>query len=150
MGQYHILANIDKKEKVEPYGLGLGLKQWEHLGEYNGTLADAIYLLVMTSPARGGGDLPRTEISGRWAGDRVVILGDYTEQGDIRGVEKANELYREADNNYEDITTLVADAFETVFRIRPNNYWNKAFEEMVNGRMTEIIQERKDLNGSGN
>jgi len=150
MGQYHILANIDKKEKVEPYGIGLGLKQWEHLGEFNGTLADAMYILVMTSPARGGGDLPRTEISGRWAGDRVVILGDYTEENDIRGVAQAQGLYREADNNYADITHLVADAFEKVFQVKRNNLWNNAFEEMVNGRMSEIMQERKNTNDSGN
>jgi hypothetical protein len=60
MGQYHVLVNLDKKEIVTPHGLGLGLKQWEHLGEFNGTLADAMYLLVMTSPASGGGDFPST------------------------------------------------------------------------------------------
>ena len=41
MGQYHVLVNYDKKEVVVPHGLGLGLKQYEHTGEYNGTLADA-------------------------------------------------------------------------------------------------------------
>lgn len=150
MGQYHILVNLDAKEKVEPYGLGLGLKQWEHLGEFNGTLADAMYLLVMSSPASGGGDLPATEISGRWAGDRVVILGDYTQNGSIRGVDKAEELYREADNNYEDITHLVSQAFEKVFNIKPNNYWTVAFEQIVNDRTQEIIKEGKNLSESGN
>jgi len=65
MGQYHVLVNYDKKEVVEPYGLGLGAKQVEQLGAFKGTIADAMYLLVMTSPARGGGDLPMTSVSGR-------------------------------------------------------------------------------------
>ena len=68
MGQYHVLVNLDKKEVVTPHGLGLGLKQWEHLGEFNGTLADAMYILMMTSPSRGGGDFPSTNISSRQAG----------------------------------------------------------------------------------
>jgi hypothetical protein len=102
MGQYHVLVNVDKKEMVVPHGLGLGLKQYEHIGEFNGTLADAMYILMMTSPARGGGDFPSTNISSRWAGDRVLVLGDYTEDSD----------------SYTDITDLVAEAFEQVFRLK--------------------------------
>ena len=137
MGQYHILANIDKKEKVEPYGIGLGLKQWEHLGEYNGTMADAMYLLCMSSPAQGGGDLPRTEISGRWAGDRVLIVGDYTDSTLLPSVPNAEELYREADTHYADISSLVADAFKVAFGVEviADKYWQKSLEAVVNERV---------------
>jgi len=117
MGQYHVLANLDKQEVVSPHGLGLGLKQWEHNGEFNGTLADAMYILVMTSPARGGGDYPLTDISGRWAGDRVVILGDYTEDLDLPKVRNASKIYRQTEF-FDDITDLVADAFEKIFKIK--------------------------------
>lgn len=123
MGQYHILANLDKEEKVEPYEIGLGVKQWEHLGEFNGTLADAMYILCMTSPARGGGDLPPTIASGRWAGDRVVILGDYTENSDLPNIKDAKNLYRHADDNYSDISHLVAEAFQQAFKIKVTNHW---------------------------
>lgn len=117
MGQYHHLVNVDKKEVVNPHGLGLGLKQWEHLGDFHGTLADAMYILMMTSPARGGGDLPETEISGRWTGDRVLVLGDYTEDSDVPSIPNVGSLYSESDS-YTDITDMVAKAFEVVFRIR--------------------------------
>lgn len=117
MGQYHHLVNIDKKEVVNPHGLGLGLKQWEHNGEFNGTIADAMYILMMTSPARGGGDYPATDISSRWAGDRVVVLGDYTEDSDLPSIPNAGSLYRESES-YTDITDMVASAFEHVFRVR--------------------------------
>lgn len=117
MGQYHHLVNVDKKEVVNPHGLGLGLKQYEHTGEFNGTLADAMYILMMTSPARGGGDFPQTEISGRWTGDRVLVLGDYTEDSDVPSIPNVGSLYHESDG-YADITDMVAKAFEDVFRIR--------------------------------
>jgi hypothetical protein len=117
MGQYHHLVNVDKKEVVNPHGLGLGLKQWEHNGEFNGTLADAMYILMMTSPARGGGDYPQTDISGRWTGDRVLVLGDYTEDNDVPSIPNVGSLYRESES-YTDITDMVAQAFETVFRVR--------------------------------
>ena len=117
MGQYHVLVNYDKKEVVVPHGLGLGLKQYEHTGEYNGTLADAMYLLVMTSPARGGGDFPSTNISSRWAGDRVLIVGDDTEDSDVPSIPNVGSLYNESES-YTDITDLVAEAFEQVFRLK--------------------------------
>ncbi len=56
MGQYHQLVNFDRKEVVHPHKLGLGLKQAEHTG-CPASLSDALYMLVCTSPAGGGGDL---------------------------------------------------------------------------------------------
>lgn len=117
MGQYHQLVNVDKKEVVHPHELGLGLKQWEHIGNFHGTLADAMYILMMTSPERGGGDLPMTEISGRWVGDRVLVVGDYTEDSDVPSIPNAGSLYRESDS-YTDISELVAKAFGVVFNIK--------------------------------
>ena len=117
MGQYHVLVNLDKKEIVTPHGLGLGLKQYEHIGEFNGTLADAMYILMMTSPSRGGGDFPSTNISSRWVGDRVLILCDYTQDSDVPSIPNAGLLYGES-GSYTDITDLVAEAFEQVFRIK--------------------------------
>ena len=134
MGQYHVLVNLDKKEIVHPYGIGLGLKQWEQVGDFYGTLPDAMYLLCMSSPASGGGDLPRTEISGRWAGDRVVIVGDYTTFGGVRGLSQMEneDLFREATTKYQDISGMVSEAFKEVFgeAIDTNSHWKKALEEM--------------------
>jgi hypothetical protein len=114
MGQYHKLINLDKKEQVEPYSLGLGAKQYEQTGE-NGSLSDALYLLVMTSPARGGGDWESfPELSGRWAGDRVVVLGDYTSDEDLPGYENASKLYHESED-WKDISDAVAVALGKVF-----------------------------------
>jgi hypothetical protein len=117
MGQYHKLVNLDKKEMVHPYNLGLGAKQYEQTGD-NGSLSDAIYLLVMTSPARGGGDWESfADLSGRWAGDRVVVLGDYTEDEDLPDIPNASKLYSESatSEDWTDISDEVAVALGKVF-----------------------------------
>ena len=127
MGQYHKLVNLDKQEYVEPYGLGLGAKQYEQVGGFDGSLADAQYILTMTSPARGGGDFPPTDISARWAGDRVVIVGDYSVDEDLPSFPDFGKVYGQATEGsmeWHDITYLVRDAFHKVFQVD--------FEEKVN------------------
>jgi hypothetical protein len=116
MGQYHKLINLDKHEVVEPHGLGLGAKQYEQTG-VEASLADAIYLLVMTSANGGGGDWPLTEVSGRWAGDRVVVLGDYTSKEALPESDNADKLYSES-STWEDITPKVREAFSDIFEVR--------------------------------
>lgn len=117
MGQYHILVNLDKKEVVSPEGLGLGLKQYEHTA-CEGSLSDAMYLLVMSSPANGGGDFPLVEnISGRWCGDRVVVVGDYTTQESAPEIPYAETIYQIANETYKNITPDIRSAFEKIFDI---------------------------------
>lgn len=116
MGQYHILVNYDKKEIVHPHSIGLGLKQWEHIGFEGGTLADALYILTMTSPERGSGDLPLTRVSGRWAGDRVMVVGDYTEASDLPADMQGDLLYMVAETDYTDISQEVGKALGSVFK----------------------------------
>ena len=132
MGQYHRLVNIDKQEWVDPHGLGLGSKQYEQTG-CDASLADAMYVLTMTSPGEGGGDFPYTEISGRWLGDRVMIVGDYTKPNAIPGFAGADALYAIAQEKYEDITPQVRDAFERIFNIAyttetigTHTFWKRA------------------------
>jgi hypothetical protein len=133
MGQYHILVNLDKREFVSPHGLGLGLKQLEHNGAFDGTLADALYFLTMTSPARGGGDYAQTDISARWAGDRCVVLGDYTEDSDIPNYIGAGSLWSQIDENthgeWRDISDEVAQELGSVFGFRmEGDGWKRRVE----------------------
>jgi hypothetical protein len=114
MGQYHKLVNLDKKEVVHPYNLGLGAKQYEQTGQ-NGSMSDALYLLVMTSPSRGGGDWEIfPALSGRWVGDRVVVLGDYTEDRDMKQYPNFGQLYHQSED-WTDISDEVAQALGKVF-----------------------------------
>jgi hypothetical protein len=83
MGQYHYIVNLDKKEFVNPGKFGDGLKLMEFGLSGRGAMA-ALAVLLSNSRHMGGGDLNSddTEYYGRWAGDRIVIAGDYAGEGD--------------------------------------------------------------------
>lgn len=113
MGQYWKPVNIDKREFIHPHQLGDGLKLREFLGSDTTT---ALGVLVTAMPERrGGGDLPNHDgtVVGRWAGDRIAIVGDYAEPGDLPNSPiPAPELYAGTTSNagnviLTDITPLV-------------------------------------------
>lgn len=127
MGQYHQVYNLTKKETFTTRGLGDGSKllEWGCGGAYTAGLA----VLLCNSNGRGGGDLTvyhayerdengeyilTTEqklaflqvkqIAGRWAGDKIVVQGDYAEKGDPAFIsDKRME-------SFKDITDLVVAA----------------------------------------
>jgi len=94
MGQYHYVCNLDRKEFLHPHRMGDGFKLLEFGCSGDGVMTGLAILLV-TSNGRGGGDLSldadrRGEliaeyVVGRWAGDRIAIIGDYHEPGDVPG-----------------------------------------------------------------
>jgi len=157
MGQYHKVVNLDKREFIHPHELGSGLKQWEQIANNPGT-PHALFILCCCSNGRGGGDFdlyrnahgagrtsraadepleaPYQEtalaVIGRWAGDRIAVVGDYTEDRDLPGSdtpasliyrlcgvtpedldedEKLRELVKKH-NPYQNITSLVAKVIE--------------------------------------
>lgn len=109
MGQYHLTVNLDREEYINPHHLGDGLKLLEQNSSFAsppGGITTALHVLLTCSNGRGGGDFPdgigylkendyrpsvvKTELQslanlvvGRWAGDRVAVVGDYTENSDI-------------------------------------------------------------------
>ena len=90
MGQYYFVVNVDKKEFLHPHHFMDGLKLVEFGSSGNGTMYGLAALLA-NSNGRGGGDI-RSEhkIVGRWAGDRIVIAGDYAKAG--AAAESTNNL----------------------------------------------------------
>jgi hypothetical protein len=79
MGQYFKIVNEDKHEVITAWGIGGVAKFWEWL--YNRQAAVFVWLL-RKSDGDGGGDIPISERSrystlGRWAGDRITLIGDY-------------------------------------------------------------------------
>lgn len=85
MGQYHMPVNIDKQEYLNPHILGAGLKMVEII--WNTGMPAAMTVLTSCSHMRVGGDVLMSDeallkVAGRWAGDRIVFVGDYTEPGD--------------------------------------------------------------------
>lgn len=150
MGQYWIPVNIDKKEFIDPHKLAVGLKLGEQVGSGHGS-PDALFILTAAMrERRGGGDFDwdsnyygkeRTaahplgapvvedynEVAkrtiGRWAGDRIAVVGDYAEDTDLPGIVVdtpngqvgASEFYglcREDGSGFADITADVARVIE--------------------------------------
>lgn len=127
MGQYHRIYNLTKKETFSPHALNCGAKllEWGCGGAYVAGIA----VLLCNSNGRGGGDLNvhhdynRDEngeyiltdeqkmklavveaVAGRWAGDKLVVQGDYAEKGDPAFISERMLA------KYTDISDLVIEA----------------------------------------
>lgn len=127
MGQYWKIVNLDKEEYIHSHNLGTGLKFAEQLYMRPGT-AQALLILTVAMPrARGGGDFYGKEelpIMGSWAGDRIAMIGDYAEEGDVKACNpEAEELPLTEAEIYEachegewrDVSLEVAEALELFF-----------------------------------
>lgn len=96
MGQYHLIVNLDKHEFLNPWDMGEAAKLLEW-GYGSGTMLTALALLLAVSNGRGGGDYHSSEGDGwvgRWGGDRVAVVGDYAEDGDLPAEFHAGDIYR--------------------------------------------------------
>ena len=115
MGQYYVIANIDKKQRIVPLAFGDGSKLMEFSMSSEGVLT-ALAVLLASGNGKGGGDLESEDpIIGSWAGDRIVIAGDYADSG-LFGYDKAN-IYDIAMTEFEDISSDVLAAVGSSFRI---------------------------------
>lgn len=128
MGQYYLIVNVDKGQYLHPHKFGDGLKLMEFGNSQYGTLT-GLAVLLADGNNRGGGDL-RTDdpIVGSWAGDRIVVAGDYADGGkfllevsesELRGIAKKHltdgdpkevNLYFYAQEKFEDISDKVIKA----------------------------------------
>lgn len=85
MGQYFKAVNVSKREVVCPWCIGGGAKLWEWAANSQGAI---FTLLLRRSDERGGGDTNDETFEtnpdaliGRWAGDQVLLVGDYDSSG---------------------------------------------------------------------
>lgn len=106
MGQYHYVVNIDKKQYVHPHRFDDGLKLLE-FGSSGGGTMQAVAMLLAADSGRGGGDFGSEDpLVGSWAGDRIVIAGDYGDVGRFVPDQERN-LHEIAADEYEDISERV-------------------------------------------
>ena len=161
MGQYHLVANLDKKEFIHPHQFGDGLKMLE-FGSSGYTMT-GLTILLACSHNRGGGDLHvETEtlltksILGRWAGDRIAIIGDYAAPEDFPGLtqETIDAVWNEDDNGktaWTDISEHVVEALELDSYIR-NERFGQAYEHTPEMKVRDRfggINHRSVLNDDG-
>jgi len=75
MGQYFRAVNLTKNEYVCPWEIGGLAKLWEWCVNPQ---AGIFPFLLRKSTDSGGGDIDKEyETAGRWAGDRIALIGDY-------------------------------------------------------------------------
>jgi len=97
MGQYFKVVNLDKEEEMNPHDFLCGAKLPEMMG---GLIMYALALLLADGSGRNEFDSD-SPLIGSWAGDRIVIVGDYAKSGlydsDYRNIseEMIRLLYRE-------------------------------------------------------
>lgn len=140
MGQYYMVANVDRKEFLHPHKFGEGIKLMEFGCSSPGTML-GLAILLADGNGRGGGDLHvEDDVIGSWTGDRIVIAGDYADKGrfvddaDAKAWAKENpeevkegetpNLYAVLDLTYEDISEKVLDA------LAQDDYVREAFVEV--------------------
>ena len=123
MGQYYVAVNLDKQEFLNTYSFNDGAKLLEFGCSANGTMT-ALAVLLADGNGRGGGDLHAEHpLIGSWAGDRIVISGDYADEEKFLqkdeivkfmmiGAERAGEkpnLYAYAKKFFKDISEKVLE-----------------------------------------
>ena len=141
MGQYYKIVNVKKKQYITPHTFGDGAKLMEFSMSRNGVLS-GLSILLADGNGRGGGDLGSDNpIVGSWAGDNIVIAGDYADEGKFVSNPNAT-LYNVATNEGEDISLKVLDAlfddtwFFEDFR-KNGQFWSDEVDTLVKRKLKE-------------
>jgi len=106
MGQYFYVVNLDKKECLNAHSFGDGLKLFEIACSSCGTMT-ALALLTCTDTERG---------IGTWLGDRIAIVGDYSDQWD--------EVQTYTDISYDIIRKMCEDPYLCRQMTARKQQWN--------------------------
>lgn len=151
MGQCWLPVNLSKREFLDPHKLGSGLKLWEQVNVHPGPGTALLVLLANMPEERGGGDLVMgfeddlgyEEIAkrtiGRWAGDRIALIGDRAENGDLPGFrtkEIAAACFKDKPT-YKDITDDVCRVIEHELDGKFQGDWWRYFVENSSDQSTE-------------
>lgn len=86
MGQYWRVVNLSRHEYFDPGQLGSGVKLAEILSSSKPGQA---LLLLLTETEDGSSD----GVMGRWVGDRIALVGDYAERGDLAQEDNADLIW---------------------------------------------------------
>ena len=126
-----------------------GLKLMEFGMSAGGSLT-ALAVLLSNGNGRGGGDLNSDNpIVGSWAGDPIVVAGDYGDEGKFLPADKQDTtLYAVAADEGKDISHLVLDALmeDRWFREDFIKNWGHAnIHDSYYGEQTKIVEKWKAI-----
>lgn len=150
MGQYYLIVNLDKREFLYPHRFGDGLKLLEFGDSAAGTMC-GLAILLADGNGRGCGDLEADDpIIGSWAGDRIVVAGDYADGGRWLGGVPTAELQAVADEHFTEgyrepervnLYAYAEDTFrdvsdEVIQAMLKDECLRKGFQETANSHRT--------------
>ena len=153
MGQYYKIVNVKKRQYLNPHMFNDGMKLMEFGMSAGGTLT-ALAVLLADGNGRGGGDLHSdNDIIGSWAGDPIVIAGDYADQGKFLPADKSDQtLYSVCEDEGEDISAKVLDALmeDRWFREDFINNWSEHKNKDTYYKDVNLIVNKWRLHDSSN
>jgi len=160
MGQYFMAVNLDKKEFINPHTLGAGLKLWEILANEPGVGSALVVLCAAHREVRGGGDFDLDEnwhgpertaehnvtpgpmpeeyqavahrTIGRWAGDRIALVGDYAERSDLPDEFEAEKIYGYTNGDEPEWTDVSDDVAKVIEHELNGHYEGDGWRNWVN------------------
>ncbi len=141
MGQYYKVVNTTKGEVMTPHAFGSGAKLMEFSSDRQ-SIMQGLAILLADGNNRGGGDLRSDNpLVGSWAGDNIVVSGDYADEGKF--VPKRNHkqnLYRYAEENYKDIS------YDVIRVLCEDSWWKENFyEEWKSQNHSDYDEQRQAL-----
>ena len=136
MGQYYKVVNTTKKQVMIPHSFGSGAKLMEFSSDRM-SIMQGLAILLADGNGRGGGDL-RSEnpIVGSWAGDNIVVAGDYADIGNFVESDPLKTLYEVAET-YEDIS------FKVIETLCDDSWWRQDYYDEWKERNFEDWNEER-------
>jgi hypothetical protein len=108
MGEYYVIADLDRSEYISGHSIGVSGKLDGILGEpVSGML---VWLLAKTAY------IDKPPFQGRWSEDRIIVAGD---EGD------AAELFERCRQSFMDITIPVFEEYLGDNPFRQMEYWER-------------------------
>lgn len=142
MGQYYKAVNLTKKQVIRPHAFGDGAKLMEFGSSGSGMMC-ALAILLADGNNRGCGDLRADdELIGSWAGDKIVITGDYADEGRFGSGKKT--LYQKAEN-FKDISIDIMEVMCKDPYIKKNLYARTGWREFE--ELCPAIQDERRKHG---
>lgn len=132
MGQYYYIVNLDREEYLHPHKFGDGLKLMEFSNSAGGVLC-GLAVLLADGNDRGGGDLRSDHPTiGSWAGDRIVVAGDYADGGNFLDGVPEDELQAVADEHY-------SEGYQEADRVTLYAYAGARFDDVSDDVIEAIV-----------
>ncbi len=119
MGQYFKVVNKTKRQVMCPHKFGSGAKLMEFSSDSMGIM-QGLAILLADGNNRGGGDLRSDNpIIGSWAGDEIVVTGDYADEGKFCD-DPTQNLYQNSEK-YKDVS------FDVISALCEDSWWKQNY-----------------------